>query len=63
MPAVRYPSLAWRALWPGLFPPDQRPFPRGRPATGPGWQFCLAGIVGGGVWSVPFAIADSKPTR
>ena len=25
------------------------------------WQFCLVGIVGGGVWSVPFAIADSKP--
>ena len=25
------------------------------------WQFGLAGIVGGGVWSVPFAIADSKP--
>ena len=27
----------------------------------PLWQFGLAGIVGGGVWSVPFAIADSKP--
>ena len=33
-------------------------------ASGPEslWQFGLAGIVGGGVWSVPFAIADSKPT-
>ena len=27
----------------------------------PLWQFGLAGIIGGGVWSVPFAIADSKP--
>ena len=25
------------------------------------WQFGLAGIAGGGVWRVPFAIADSNP--
>ncbi len=34
----------------------------GASGSEPLWQFCLAGIVGGGVWSVPFAIADSKPT-
>ena len=28
----------------------------------PLWQFCLAGIIGGAVWSIPFAIRDSKPT-
>jgi len=26
------------------------------------WQFCLTGIIGGGVWSIPFAIRDPKPT-
>ena len=26
------------------------------------WQFYLAGIIGGAVWSIPFAIRDSKPT-
>ena len=34
----------------------------GASGSEPLWQFCLAGIVGGGVWSVHFAIADSKPT-
>ena len=34
----------------------------GASGSEPLWQFCLAGIIGGGVWSVPFAIADSKPT-
>ena len=34
----------------------------GASGSEPLWQFCLAGIVGGGAWSVPFAIADSKPT-
>jgi len=34
----------------------------GASGSEPLWQFCLAGIAGGGVWSVPFAIADSKPT-
>jgi len=34
----------------------------GTSGSEPLWQFCLAGIVGGGIWSVPFAIADSKPT-
>ena len=34
----------------------------GASGSEPLWQFCLAGIVGGGVWSSPFAIADSKPT-
>ena len=34
----------------------------GASGSEPLWQFCLIGIVGGGVWSVPFAIADSKPT-
>ena len=35
----------------------------GASGSEPLWQFCLAGIVGGGAWSLPFAIADSKPTR
>ena len=34
----------------------------GASGSEPLWQFCLAGIVGGGFWSIPFAIADSKPT-
>ena len=34
----------------------------GASGSEPLWQFCLAGIIGGGVWSIPFAIADSKPT-
>ena len=34
----------------------------GASGSEPLWKFCLAGIVGGGAWSVPFAIADSKPT-
>ena len=34
----------------------------GASGSEPLWHFCLAGIIGGGVWSVPFAIADSKPT-
>ena len=29
----------------------------------PLWQFGLAGIIGGSIWSIPFAIADSKPKR
>ena len=33
----------------------------GASGSEPLWQFCLVGSVGGGVWSVPFAIADSKP--
>ena len=32
----------------------------GASGSEPLWQFCLAGIVGGGAWSVPFAIADSN---
>ena len=34
----------------------------GASGSEPLWQFCLAGMAGGGVWSVPFAIADSKPS-
>ena len=33
----------------------------GASGSEPLWLFGLSGIVGGGVWSVPFAIADSKP--
>ena len=33
----------------------------GASGSEPLWQFCLVGIVGGGGWSVHFAIADSKP--
>ena len=32
----------------------------GASGSEPLWQFCLVGSVGGVVWSVPFAIADSK---
>ena len=32
----------------------------GASGSEPLWQFCLVGIVGGGVWSVPFAIYDSS---
>ena len=35
----------------------------GASGSEPLWQFGLAGIIGGGVWSVPFAIADSNPKR
>ena len=34
----------------------------GASGSEPLWQFCLAGFVGGAIWSVPFAIADSKPS-
>ena len=34
----------------------------GASGSEPLWQFCLAGIIGGAVWSIPFAIRDSKPT-
>ena len=34
----------------------------GASGSEPLWQFCLAGIIGGGVWSIPFAIRDPKPT-
>ena len=35
----------------------------GASGSEPLWQFGLVGIIGGGVWSVPFAIADSNPKR
>ena len=34
----------------------------GASGSEPLWQFCLAGIIGGVVWSLPFAIRDPKPT-
>ena len=34
----------------------------GASGSEPLWQFCLAGIIGGAVWSIPFAIRDPKPT-
>ena len=34
----------------------------GASGSEPLWQFCLAGIIGGAVWSIPFAIRDSKPS-
>ena len=34
----------------------------GASGSEPLWQFCLAGIIGGSVWSIPFGIRDSKPT-
>ena len=34
----------------------------GASGSEPLWGFCLAGIIAGGVWSVPFIIADSKST-
>ena len=34
----------------------------GASGSEPIWQFCLAGIVGGAVWSIPFALRDQKST-
>ena len=34
----------------------------GASGSEPLWQFCLAGIIGGAVWSIPFGISDPKPT-
>ena len=34
----------------------------GASGSEPLWQFCLAGIIGVAVWSIPFAIRDPKPT-
>ena len=34
----------------------------GASGSEPLWLFCLAGIIGGAIWSIPFAIRDSKPT-
>ena len=33
----------------------------GASGSEPLWQFCLAGVIGGAVWSIPFVIRDSKP--
>ena len=32
----------------------------GASGSEPLWQFCLAGIIGGAVWSIPFGIRDTK---
>ena len=32
----------------------------GASGSEPLWLFGLAGIIGGGIWSIPFAIADSN---
>ena len=34
----------------------------GASGSEPLWHFCVAGIIGGAVWSLPFAIRDSKLT-
>ena len=34
----------------------------GASGSEPLWQFCLAGVIGGVVWSIPFGTRDSKPT-
>ena len=34
----------------------------GASGSEPFWQFCLAGIISGAVWSIPFGIRDPKPT-
>ena len=34
----------------------------GASGSEPLWQFCLAGFVGGAVWSIPFALRDQKST-
>ena len=34
----------------------------GASGSEPLWQFCLIGMIGGAVWSIPFAIIDPKLT-
>ena len=34
----------------------------GASGSEPLWQFCLAGIIGGTIWSLPFGLRDTKPT-
>ena len=57
---LRFKSVVSVGILTGLIPVFG--ISMGASGSEPLWQFCLAGIIGGAVWSIPFAIRDSKPT-
>ena len=57
---LRFKSVVVVGTLTGLIPVFGISF--GASGSEPLWQFCLAGIIGGAVWSIPFAIRDSKPS-
>ena len=57
---LRFKSVVSVGILTGLIPVFG--ISMGASGSEPLWQCCLAGIIGGAVWSIPFAIRDSKPT-
>ena len=57
---LRFKSVVSVGILTGLIPVFG--ISMGASGSEPLWQFCLAGIIGGAVWSIPFGIRDSKPT-
>jgi hypothetical protein len=57
---LRFKSVVSVGILTGLIPVFG--ISMGASGSEPLWQFCLAGIIGGAVWSIPFAIRDPKPT-
>ena len=57
---LRFKSVVSVGILTGLIPVFG--ISMGTSGSEPLWQFCLAGIIGGAVWSIPFAIRDPKPT-
>ncbi len=57
---LRFKSVVVVGTLTGLIPVFGISF--GASGSEPLWQFCLAGIIGGAVWSIPFVIRDSKPS-
>ena len=57
---LRFKSVVSVGILTGLIPVFG--ISMGASGSEPLWQFCLAGIIGGAVWSIPFAIRDTKPT-
>ena len=57
---LRFKSVVSVGILTGLIPVFG--ISMGASGSEPLWQFCLAGIIGGAVWSIPFAIRASKPT-
>ena len=57
---LRFKSVVSVGILTGLIPVFG--ISMGASGSEPLWQFCLAGIIGGAVWSISFGIRDPKPT-
>ena len=57
---LRFKSVAAVGILTALIPVFGISF--GASGSEPLWQFCLAGIIGGAIWSIPFALRDQKST-